>query len=171
MQLAPLQSAPRIGAPTAPAPILASLHYVMRGPRGEVREAQIDAQADPGSQVIVRGPFDDALRAARERARAAHDDGIHRGAISQAQGIVDAGDGAWRVVALVGDHRDAIGPLFIDGPFYDKVGLAVHGRRVDRALQAIVGADRWMDLRGPLRAPAVAIPSVPVRGRIGSLRD
>lgn len=170
MQLTPLQPGPGMLESAEPSPaILASLYYVMRAPLGEVREAQIDAQADPRTQLVMRGPFDDALRAAQERARATYDDGIHRGAISQSQAIIDAGDGAWKIVALVGDHRDAIGPIFIDGPFYDKVGLAVHARRVDHTTQAIVGSDNWIDLRGPLRAPVEAIPSSPVADAIGSV--
>lgn len=170
MQLAPIRPNRNALESAEPSPaILASLHYVMRAPRGEVREAQIDAQADTRSQLVVRGPFDDALRAARERARATYDDGIHRGAISQSQAIVDAGDGAWKIIALVGDHRDTVGPIFIDGPFYDKVGLAVHARRVDHATRAIVGSDNWIDLRGPLRAPVEAIPSSPVADAIGGV--
>jgi len=139
MQLAPpaLTSAP-----------LARLEYVIRAPRGEVKQATIDAYvADPAAAQRVEGSFDDAVRVAQQAAAKGALDGMHRQPINQSQAVIDAGAGAWLVAPLVGAHRDAIGPIFMDGTFFERTGLAVYGTRSDAggALAAVVGVNDLLD--------------------------
>ncbi|MCW2961991.1 MAG: hypothetical protein JWM90_2378 [Thermoleophilia bacterium] len=134
-----------------PAP-QATLHYTMRAQGGGTKTTEIEAFiADGAPTVTVRGSFEDALRAARLVAAEPVMDGMHLQPVNQAQAISTAADGAWLVAPLSGLHRDAIGPIFVDGPFYRRAGLAVWAERTPNlaaaTLQAIVGVDSFADLR------------------------
>lgn len=146
---------------TTPSQPLATLHYVMRGPVNTVRTASIEAVADGPSRTRVSTSFDDAVRAAQLLASTPTSDGIHRQPINVAHGLVQATEGAWDVYALGGEHRDAFGPIFIDGRFFDAAGLGVHAERHDRSLQAIVGTSSIIDLRLPPRARPMPLPPLP----------
>lgn len=156
MQLAPpaLTSAP-----------LARLEFVIRAPHGATKPATIDAfVAEPETAQRVTGSFEDAVRVAQAAAAKGALDGFHRIPINPAQAVVQAGAGAWLVAPVVGAHRDAVGPIFIDGPFFERTGLAVYGTRSDAAsgaLAAIVGVEGLLDFhRGQPSAGMTPIDKV-----------
>jgi hypothetical protein len=133
---------------TTQQPVVATVSYVIRAPQGGERQATIEAMAQLDKAVTISGPFQDAFAAARKLASVPVSDGIHHHPVFQSHAVLQAADGAYLVAPLVGDHRSAIGPVFIDGDLYDRVGLAVWGRRAPDAphLRAIVGGNTWIDL-------------------------
>lgn len=133
-------------APAGP-PVLADFTYVIRGPHAVPRTGHIEAQALPSAPVAALGSFDDAVAAARLLASVPTGDGIHRRSIFPAQGVVQAADGAFSIVALGGAHRGGVGPLFIDGPMFDLTALSLQVARRSAELVAVVGATRVLDLR------------------------
>lgn len=149
MQLAPASQPLQHPAPAAPAdsPVLANFNYVIRGPRQMPRMSLIEARAWPTAPTPVAGGFDDAVAAAKAIAGTPADDGIHGLPIQQAQGILQAADGAFSIVPLGGFHREKDGPLFVDGRFFEAATLTLQVTRVVTDLVAVVGAERVLDLR------------------------
>ncbi|MCW2922611.1 MAG: hypothetical protein JWM98_15 [Thermoleophilia bacterium] len=141
------------GASPGPAPaepvVLAEFNYVIRGPHAVPRMGHIEAQAWPTAAVTLAGgaSFDDAVRAAQAIAARPTEDGIHHVPVNQAQGVLQAADGALSIVALGGQHRGQAGPLFIDGRFFEAAALSLQVARRSTELVAVVGATRVLDLR------------------------
>src|SRR4051812_6335705 len=115
MQLAPVD--PAVPAPTGP--VLAEFNYVIRGPQQLPRMGHIEAQAWPrtSSPLPAGASFEDAIASAKAVASKSTFDGIHGLPIQQAQGVLQAADGAFSIVPLGGFHRETTGPLFVDGRF------------------------------------------------------
>lgn len=126
---------------------LVDFSYVIRGPRRVPHIAVIHAHGDPARTTTVTGSFDDAVRAAHELAREQVDDGLHRLRVQPAHAVLQAQDGAWLVTPLLGPHRDAVGPLFVDGDFFDRTTLSLQVARTNPAVAAVVGATALLDLR------------------------
>lgn len=151
MQLAPLAPAARTTFDASPfdrVPV-AVLDYVLRAPKGEVMPARIEARIAPDTaeRLAAATTYADAVQRAQVRASVERIDPFHRQAINPAMAVLQAADGAFYVAELQGDHRDAVGPVFIDGAFFRRGGLGVYGTRTDARLQAIVGAEQLIDLR------------------------
>jgi hypothetical protein len=159
-------TAPPVAPPTAHvaspfdrAPV-AALDYVLRAPQGGSTNATIVAQVAPDTGELVHGSFTDAVRTAQARASAERMDPFHRQAINPAMGVLQAAGGAYWVTELQGAHRDAVGPIFIDGSFFRHAGLSVIGTRTARELQAVVGCEQLLDLRQAPRDGVEAIDAV-----------
>jgi len=163
MQLAPLDPASALVRTFGASPFdrvpVAVLDYVLRAPKGEVMPARIEARVAPDSseRLAPAATYADAVRRAQARASAERIDPFHRQAINPAMAVLQATDGAFYVAELQGDHRDAVGPLFIDGSFFRRGGLGVYGSRTDARLQAIVGTEQLIDLR---QAPMSGLESI-----------
>jgi len=155
MLLAPaVTTAPKPLLIGTPADSLVRLHYVIRAPQTGTRAADIDAYVPAGASTTrVEGTFEQAVAAAQRIAGAAVLDTNHRLPINPAQAVLDAGDGAWLIATVVGDHRESVGPVFIDGDFFRRSGLAVWAERLSggSALAALVGVDNLVDLRNNRR--------------------
>lgn len=130
------------------APVLAQFSYAIRGPKGVPRIGLIEARAWPqtGAQA-VRGGFEDAVAAAKLRSAQEVLDGIHHVPVNQAQGVLQAADGTYSIVPLGGAHRDAEGPLFVDGRMFEAAALSLQVTRTVAELVAVVGKERVLDLR------------------------
>ena len=160
MQLPALSSSSR--ATFGPSPFdrvaVAGLDYVLRAPNGGTTPAHIDARVSPDrAERLGEVSYADAVRRAQARAAAERIDPFHRQAINPAMGVLQADDGAYWVAELAGEHRDAVGPIFIDGSFFRRGGLGVYGSRTDPRLQAIVGTEQLIDLR---QAPMSGLESI-----------
>jgi hypothetical protein len=148
MQLALATTAP-VPDPAPTGPVHAEFNYVIRGPQQLPRMGHVDAQAWPGAAVPVRAgsSFLDAVAAARAIAATATYDGIHGLPINQAQGVLQAADGAFSIVPLGGFHRETTGPLFVDGRFFEAAAISLQVARRSKELVAVVGSERVLDLR------------------------
>lgn len=153
-------------SPTVPAPDsarfdrlpVAGLDYMLRAPEGAVKPAHIDAFVAPRtSEQLPGATYVDAVRRAQVRAATERMDPFHRQAINPAMAVLQAADGAYWVAELAGDHRNAVGPIFIDGSFFRRGGLSVYATRADKQLQAIVGVEQLLDLRN---APMTGVESI-----------
>lgn len=142
---APIPSPVQDTPPTTP--VLAQFNYVIRGPQGMPRMGYIEAQAWPTAASTVAGGFDDAVAAAKLVAAKPVFDGIHGLPINQAQGVLQAADGSYSIVALGGFHREKMGPMFVDGRFFEAAALSLQVTRSVAELVAVVGAARVLDLR------------------------
>ncbi|MGO8055722.1 hypothetical protein, partial [Rhizobium leguminosarum] len=91
--------------------------------------------------------WDAAVAQAKEAAAKIDYDGIHGLPVNQAQGLIQAQDGTLSITPLVGHHRERLGPLFVDGMFFDRTALSLQMTHADPALVAIVGASHVFDLR------------------------
>jgi hypothetical protein len=142
-------------------PVLAQFSYLIRGPHQGAHLGVIDAQAWPSAPVAAGRSFEDAVAAAKLLAKHGIDDGMHRLAINPAHAVLQAANGTYSIVPLGGFHREHMGPLFVDGDFFERTALNLQVARVSRELVAVVGADRVLDLRrtgGATVTPANANP-------------
>ena len=147
MQVAPTPQQFSFPVPGDGSTVVAQFNYVIRGNAAMPRMGHIEAHVWPRAAYEVRGSFDDAVRAAKQHAAHAVNDGIHNATIHQAHGVLQARDGSFAIVPLGGPHREQEGPLFVDGKMFEASALSLQVTRSVPDLVAVVGADRVLDLR------------------------
>ena len=115
----------------------------------------VDRHIGPQTIATVDGTFDQAIAGAATRARSSKDS-------TQAQAVVDAGNGSWHIAALGSFHQNWVaGDKFlhsvVDGQVLDLPVEKAWGKVTDvtalhPAVSAVVGGRSWFDLRDSSRA-------------------
>jgi hypothetical protein len=138
-------TSPLIASQPGSAP-LADFSYLIRGPHHLPHLGVIEA-VPMTAPTVVKGSFEDAVAAAQAVAQVPAKDPFHALPIQPAQAVIQASDGAFMIAPLGGLHREKVGPLFVDGVFFDRTALGLQVSRRSPELLAIVGAARVLDLR------------------------
>jgi hypothetical protein len=141
----------------------ANFHYHIALPDGTTRAADIEARIPAEDRIPFEGAYDDAVKAALQQQafNGPLHDWLHpQMPMWQAIGIEQDRAGNLFMGRLSGDHRCHLGPLFVDGPFFDANAREVSiTARTDAAdgmrLIGIVGKDRVLDMRSTTSAKVV----------------